>query len=317
MTAQTSATTTFNRIIVPIDGSDASEAALAYAARIPVKELVLLHVSVDHEVIVPDWILNQDEESEETTLQDSMERLAERLRTPERDVRVETRIGDVAEEIMDAGREADLIVMMTHGRGAAGRMIFGSIADRVVRHGETPTLLVRVGELTRHPRVPQEVVIALDGSELAEKAIDGGVRLARACSLPVRLLRSVGLHDVKAELRKRRKPGESPMEMSPTLYEDTLNDVRNAAQEYLDRHAGNIRAQGIEVMAQVVEGSVPFTIIWAVDPDDILVMTTRGQGGYKRWALGSVAEKMIRESPCPVLLQRGPEDLPAYRMPEE
>lgn len=313
MATQPPAATTFNRIIVPIDGSDASEAALAYASHIPANELVLLHVSVDHEVIVPDWILNQDEAQQEMTLHESMEHLAERLRTPERNVRVDTRIGDVAEEIMDAGREADLIVMMTHGRGAAGRMVFGSIADRVVRHGETPTLLVRVGELTRHPKTPHRVVIALDGSERAEKAIEGGARLAQACGLPIRLLRSVGLHDVKVELRNRRKPGESPMQMSPTLYDDTLNDVRNAAREYLDRHAETLRAKGNDVTADVVEGSVPFTIIWAVNPDDILVMTTRGQGGYKRWALGSVAEKLIRESPCPVLLQRGPEDLPAYR----
>ena len=49
-------------------------------------------------------------------------------------------------------------------------MVFGSIADRVIRHGETPTLIVRVGELTRNPKMPRRVIVALDGSELAEKA---------------------------------------------------------------------------------------------------------------------------------------------------
>ncbi len=311
-TTPTTAVVTYGRIVVPIDGSDASEAALAYASNLPAKELVLLHVSVDHEVIVPDWILSHDEEREEASLQDSMEKLAERLRTPERNVRVDIRIGDVAEEIMSAGREADLIVMMTHGRGAAGRMVFGSIADRVIRHGETPTLIVRVGELTRHPRMPQRILIALDGSELAEKGIAGGVKLARACNLPVVLIRSVGLQDVKAELRNRRKPGDTPLTISPTMYEDTLADVLKEAQVYLDRHAGELRAQGCEVSTQVLEGSVPFTLLWAANPDDIMVMTTRGQGGYKRWALGSVAEKMVREAPCPILLQRGPEDAPEY-----
>lgn len=315
MTSTTPTTTavTYDRIVVPIDGSDASEAALAYAANLPAKELVLLHVSVDHEVIVPDWILSHDEEREEASLQESMEKLAGRLRTPERNVRVEIRIGDVAEEIMAAGRDADLIVMMTHGRGAAGRMVFGSIADRVIRHGETPTLIVRVGELTRHPRMPRRVLISLDGSELAEKGIAGGVKLARACNLPVVLVRSVGLEDVKAELRRRRKPGDTPMSISPTMYEDTLADVLKDAHAYLDRHADELRAQGCrEVSTQVLEGSVPFTLMWAANPDDVMVMTTRGQGGYKRWALGSVAEKMVREAPCPILLQRGPEDAPEY-----
>jgi nucleotide-binding universal stress UspA family protein len=308
----TSAGTTYNRIIVPIDGSDASAAALTYASGLPTKELVLLHVSVDHEVIVPDWILHRDEERAETSLYESMERLAERLRTPERNVSVDMRIGDVAEEIMAAGREADLIVMMTHGRGAAGRMVFGSIADRVIRHGETPTLIVRVGELTRHPRTPRRVIIALDGSERAEKAIEGGVKMASACKLPIVLLRSVGLQDVKAALRKRRKPGESPLQMSPTLYDDTLEAVLDEARTYLEDHAERLQGAGLDVSTQIVEGSVPFTIIWYANPDDILILTTRGQGGYRRWALGSVAEKLVRESPCPILLQRGPEDRPAY-----
>lgn len=314
MTTTTPASTgvTYNRIVVPIDGSDASEAALAYASHLPTKELVLLHVSVDHEVIVPDWILRHDEERQETTLQESMERLAERLRTPERQVKVDMRVGDVAEEIMAAGREADLIVMMTHGRGAAGRMVFGSIADRVIRHGETPTLIVRVGELTRNPKMPRRVIVALDGSRLAEKGIEGGVKMALACKLPLLLLRSIGLQDVKAELRKRRKPGDTPMTISPTLYEDTLSDVLKDAHDYLDRHAEALRAEGCDVTTEVVEGSVPFTLLWAANPDDVMVMTTRGQGGYKRWALGSVAEKMVREAPCPVLLQRGPEDAPEY-----
>lgn len=314
MTTTTPASTgvTYNRIVVPIDGSDASEAALAYASHLPAKELVLLHVSVDHEVIVPDWILRHDEERQEMTLQESMERLAERLRTPERQVKVDMRVGDVAEEIMAAGREADLIVMMTHGRGAAGRMVFGSIADRVIRHGETPTLIVRVGELTRNPKMPRRVIVALDGSRLAEKGIEGGVKMALACKLPLLLLRSIGLQDVKAELRKRRKPGDTPMTISPTLYEDTLSDVLKDAHDYLDRHAEALRAEGCDVSTEVVEGSVPFTLLWAANPDDVMVMTTRGQGGYKRWALGSVAEKMVREAPCPVLLQRGPEDAPEY-----
>lgn len=237
-----------------------------------------------------------------------MERLAARLRTPVRKVVVDMRVGDVAEEIIDAGRNADLVVMMTHGRGAAGRMIFGSIADRVVRHGETPTLMVRVGELTRRPKAPERIVVALDGSERAEQAIIPAARLAACTGLPLHLLRSVGLHDVKAELRNRRKPGQSPLEMSPTLYDDTLKDVRNDAREYLERTAARLRAEDLEVTTDLLEGSVPFTILWAVEADDLLVMTTRGQGGYKRWALGSVAEKMIRESPCPVLLQRQPED---------
>ena len=76
---------TYDRIIVPLDGSEPSRAALTYAATIPTKELVLLHVMVDREVIVPEWILRRTSSREETSLADEMERMAEELRTPERE----------------------------------------------------------------------------------------------------------------------------------------------------------------------------------------------------------------------------------------
>lgn len=305
----------YNRIVVPLDGSEASRAALSYATRIPSRELVLLHVMVDREVIVPDWILRRDSARTEMTLSEQMEQMAAELRSADREVKVDIRIGDVAEEIISAGEEADLIVMMTHGRGAAGRVVFGSMADRVVRHGTTPTLLVRVGELTRNPKTPTRIVCALDGSATAERGLSASVRLASSLQLPLVLVRSVGLQDVKAALRelRERTPGmTAPTEMEPDLYDKTLNRVRDEANAYLEAKQAEVQAQYDAVSVELVEGSVPFTLMWAVSDDDILVITSRGQGGYKRWALGSVAEKLIREAPCPVFLERGPEDAPEY-----
>lgn len=305
----------YNRIVVPLDGSEPSRAALSYAAHIPCRELVLLHVMVDREVIVPDWILKRDAARNETSIGDQMEQMAEPLRTADREVTVEIRIGDVAEEIIRAGEEADMIVMMTHGRGAAGRIIFGSMADRVVRHGITPTLLVRVGELTRNPKVPDRVVCALDGSATAERGLAASVRLASALQLPLLLVRSVGLQDVKAALREKRESQServAPSDMDPELYDKTLEEVRANATAYLNEMEERVRQDYDNVAIEVVDGSVPFTLMWAVDVDDILVITSRGRGGYKRWALGSVAEKLVREAPCPVFLERGPEDTPSY-----
>lgn len=298
----------YDRIIVPLDGSEPSQAALSYAANIPTRELVLLHVMVDREVIVPEWILRRGTAQKEASLADEMERMAEQLRTPERKVSVDIRIGDVAEEIIKSGNDADLIVMMTHGRGAAGRVIFGSMADRVVRHGSTPTLLVRVGELTRNPRTPQRVVCALDGSTIAERGLPAGIRLASALGLPLHLIRSVGLKDVKTALSDSNTDWLAPSDMHPDLYDQTLSKVRDEAVTYLKEKEEAAKEAGTPVTTELLEGSVPFTLMWAADVDDILVITTRGQGGYKRWSLGSVAEKLIREAPCPVFLERGPED---------
>lgn len=295
----------YNRILVPLDGSDASRAALTYATHIPCRELMLLHVSVDDEVLVPEWATDwADADEEDASLDTVLEYVASDLRTAERNVIVETRLGDVAEEIIEAGRDADLVVMMTHGRGAAGRMIFGSIADRVVRHGQTPTLLLRIGELTREPRAPKRIAIALDGSDLAEQAMPEAARLARIGNLPLVLLRAVGDDEIRQAARPHRIEGAPPHEQSPTLYQDTHDAVMREAADYLEEHAATLREQGIEVETQVLDGTAVFALMRAVDAEDILVLTTRGQGGFKRWSIGSVAEKLVREAPCPVLLNR-------------
>lgn len=295
----------YRRILVPFDGSDASEAALTYASHIPCKEIVLLHVAVDDEILVPEWGMEwQDDEQEEASLQAVMERLADRLRTDEREVKIEVRVGDVAEEVIAAGKDADLIVMMTHGRGAAGRIIFGSVADRVVRHGQTPTLLLRVGDLTRSPVPPKRIAVALDGSPLAEQSLPEGAGLAARLNLPLVLMRAVGLDEIKQALPTHRVPGKAPHEQPPTLFEDTKVSVMEEAERYLAATAEPLRATGIQVETQLLDGTAAFSLIWALTPEDILILTTRGKGGFKRWSIGSVAEKLVREAPCPVLLQR-------------
>ena len=49
-------------------------------------------------------------------------------------------------------------------------------------------------------------------------------------------------------------------------------------------------------------GSAVAAILDFAKPGDLIVMTSRGQGGFKRWFLGSVAEKLVRDAPAPVLL---------------
>lgn len=296
------------RLLVPYDGSDAAEAALVYAAGIPCDEIILLHVHVDDEILIPEWGADwEDDEEEEASLHGMMERLARRYTTDRHTVRVEYRTGDVAEEVIKAGAEADLIVMMTHGRGAAGRVIFGSVADRVVRHGMTPTLLLRRGDLTREPEAPKRVVVALDGSVVAEQSLPVAEAVGRLLNIPVVLMRAVGFDDVRRKMRELREPGKAPYEQPPRLHEDAKAAVVNEVATYLETQAAKVRAAGLEVEQRVLEGSPSFVLLWELTANDLLMMTTRGQGGFKRWSIGSVAEKLVREAPCPILLQRGGE----------
>jgi nucleotide-binding universal stress UspA family protein len=74
--------------------------------------------------------------------------VTERLRSQGLQVDAETPEGPAAHMIADRARDlgVDLIVMSTHGRGGLGRLVFGSVADSVLRHASCPVLLVRVRE---------------------------------------------------------------------------------------------------------------------------------------------------------------------------
>jgi nucleotide-binding universal stress UspA family protein len=141
------------RVLVPLDGSDLAESvipALLDIARALDLHLVLLHVVP---VLVPDAVEGSAQTVEATTrtlheeatsyLRGASARLADQAR-------VETRVrtGDAATEIVEEARDghADLIAMTTHGRSGVSRLVFGSVAETVLRRTTVPVLLKRVGE---------------------------------------------------------------------------------------------------------------------------------------------------------------------------
>lgn len=185
----------YDRILVPLDGSEASETALVFVEHLANQHVRLLRIEQNEYLAVSplmtgmyvDWE-NPDPEQ----VRDELKSVAERLRNRGWIVEIEIRSGDAAEEIIACAEDADLVVMTTHGRGAAGRVIFGSTADRVARHGTTPTLLLRVGSDPIEQVDPSRVVVPLDGSELAEQALPEAERLARVLGVPLHLVRAVG-----------------------------------------------------------------------------------------------------------------------------
>jgi universal stress protein A len=144
---------TVTNILVPLDFSDASHAALQYACRLADglhASLHLLHVvepaavaSGYMEVYVPSpELLERFEEEGHRLLHDA---LTAEERAKYRAVLAQ-RTGQPAAEILDylAGHgRIDLIVMATHGRGGVARLLMGSVADRVVRSARCPVLTLR------------------------------------------------------------------------------------------------------------------------------------------------------------------------------
>jgi nucleotide-binding universal stress UspA family protein len=264
-------------ILVPLDGSDLAEQALPYAQKLaePGCQLILLEVGQDEDDL------------------SMLERHADSC------ARLETAVGNPAEQILQVAKELNvgLIVMTTHGRGALGRWAFGSVADAVTRISPVPVFVVRPRDRdTEITPVIQRMVVPLDGSPLAEEALPTALSLAQRLHLPVHLVIAIDLTKLL------------PVEMMPTgvfdasLYEETVAQLDADATAWLTQTAEQLRQEGVATTWSILHGSPFLAIADAVKPGDVIVMTSHGRSGAKRWLLGSVAEKLIREGPAPVLL---------------
>lgn len=292
-------------LIVPLDGSDCSEAALSVAEALAGSDgsICLLHVI---EPVDDRQRLASGERASSTEAEQRMQHAhhalletAARWGGTSPRMRVRVRRGEPADEILKEAEEsgATMIVMASHGRGALGRWRFGSVTDRVVRATSVPVLVTR-------PDIPsafdnaarlERIVMTYDGSPLAAQALPAVSLLATRLQLPVRIVRVV---DVGRAL------AGSPLDLPllPEVYDEIEAELRHVAQQSVDEIAASLRAGEIAAEGVVFFGPVSQTILDIVRPGDLVVMTSHGRGGIGRWVLGSVAEKLIRLAEAPVVL---------------
>ena len=156
----------YKRAVVPLDGSSVAEAIIPFILDIagPLDmEVDLLRVVEPLAPMVIEGSRHVDVEDIEARRTDAEEYLAPiAVELRNKGVKVESRVrrGNPAEEIVAAAREtgADLIAMSTHGRGGLGRLVFGSVAQAVLRHVDMPVFLMRTTEAQVARRVAREAV---------------------------------------------------------------------------------------------------------------------------------------------------------------
>jgi nucleotide-binding universal stress UspA family protein len=154
----------YKRALIPLDGSSVAETIIPFILDIagPLDmEVVLLRVVEPIPPMVIEGSPHIDVEDVEARRTDAEEYLAPiAIDLRNKGVRVESRVrrGNPADAIVAAAREsgADLIAMSTHGRGGLGRLVFGSVAQAVLRHVDLPVLLMRATETQVAKRVVRQ-----------------------------------------------------------------------------------------------------------------------------------------------------------------
>jgi nucleotide-binding universal stress UspA family protein len=140
----------------------------------------------------------------------------------------------------------------------------------------------------------KRILVPLDGSTRAESAVPVAARIAQASGGSVILLQVAA---IPIEIEPQKKP---PEVYSQAAFDKGVADTRS----YLDGVAKSDALAGIKTETAAVTGAIAPSILSAIQSlhADLVVMCSHGYTGFKRWALGSVAHKLVPHSPVPVLV---------------
>jgi nucleotide-binding universal stress UspA family protein len=298
-------------IVVPLDGSPLSERALApahYLASRLHAAMEVVHV-FEPEVTAPyvsgappfDMRLDAELRREAKAYVD---RIAESERSAgDVPVRATLLHGPVVETLAAhlAEHHHALAVMMTHGRSGIERVLLGSVTDALVRSATAPVLAIRATKETDAPVASRfgRVLVPIAGADFGADMVERVADVLGATNAEYVLFHAV----VPAAVIALPDPAFFP----PAL---DVNAEQEAARTFLDSLAAPLRARGAEVRTRVVVDVDPaHAILGAVNETraDAISMATHGYRGVERLVLGSVAAKVLRHSPVPVLLVRPPE----------
>jgi len=187
-------------------------------------------------------------------------------------------------------RDVDLVVMGTHGRRGVRRMLLGSVTEEVVRKAGCPVFTIQA-EVERTPgQAVRRILVPVDFSEASEAAVRHATEIAQTYGAEVHLLHVV------EEVLYPSAYGVTPPSMSS-------QNVVVRVEEALGKMAREkIGYEHVQVSATV--GYAPLTILDYVEENeiDLVVIATHGRSGLDRVLLGSVAERVIRQSPVPVFV---------------
>ena len=145
----------------------------------------------------------------------------------------------------------------------------------------------------------EKILVPLDGSGVAEAVLpnveDLAIKMAPATSIEVTLIQVISMmtYNVLTEDEKAQVP----------YSEADIKQISQKAQAYLDRVAAGMKSKGIKVNTMVRTGHAAEEIIDAAHDikANLIAMSTHGLSGLRRWAMGSIADKVLHESPVLVV----------------
>ena len=315
----------FQRIVVPLDGSERAEQALPLAARLARASggsLLLVRVVMPSDEV--GWqageaapFARETAGEEPGKARRSLETLAASEALAGIAVTTEVITGHPAEGILSAAiaGQADLIVMCSHGYTGFKRWMLGSVAQQVVRHSAVPVLILREGATPPAASLlcegnPVRIMVALDASVLAETVLAPAAYLSAALSAPqqgvlylVRILRLSTAFEYGQDDSFARARAEKTREAKAYLH--TIEDrFREGELARLKLKVTSIVDYDLDVPQRLLVLAENDLVDDEVIGCDMLALATHGRSGVARLTMGSVAERLLGATSLPLLIVR-------------
>lgn len=289
------------QIIVGYDGSESADHAIDWAAEQARRRKLLLTVFsvVDYVGMVPgvygpsSWPTMFQEEAELVAAKGA-ERAAKAAEGI--DVSTEAHVGQVADLLIKTSRKADLLVLGTRGHRELTGALLGSVVFAVSAHATCPVVVVRGDTAAPGPNRP--ILVGVDDSSGARAALRFAADRAAEAQAPL----IVATAYRPAPARVWADSSYYSMEATGTPHFDAM--AREAAGNVTAAAVRAAQEQHPSLTAQelVITGSPTRELVGAAGGCGLLVVGTRGHGGFAGLLLGSVSHGVIHSAPCPVVI---------------
>jgi len=292
----------FKRILVPLDGSDMAERALAPAlalAKAMSAKLFFVRVAIPLTLNLDPKLYQRMIEVRQVEAKRYLRSIQPSSSSTLVDIETQVLVGRAARSIINFAQEKgiDLIVMSSHGRSGVNRWIYGSVADKVLHNAPCAKVIIHP-QVIIEPFSIKRILVPLDGSSLAELALEPARALAEA---------------VSAELISLHVTSTPQIDVQPVPGWPGLNAVAEAADQEADAYLQGVQAamgdSPVSIRLLCASGPAAERIIDIADSQqvDLIVMCSHGRSGIERWVFGSVTEKVLRRAKCVTLVIQGQE----------
>ena len=299
----------FNKILVCSDGSDCALAAARAGAAIARRhgaEIIVLnvfHPALAGPAEIGAWAIAIDQEvidrrarEERAAVEQSISPIFAELNTPHRVVQ-ET--GHPVEAILRAAdrERADLIIVGSRGLRGVKELFLGSVSSAVMHHASCPVLIIRGDRFPTSAGDFQHIVLASDGSVHAQKAAIAAVEIAQ------KFATSLSVLNVCTDVSSSILPEEEEVligDLNPDLYASRELEMVRQNVSGVAKEAG-VYCSYVQKSGHPYDGIIGYA---AEHHPDLIVVGSRGLGGFGQMLVGSVSNYVAHHAPCPVLVVR-------------